>query len=453
MRPSLPVLAFVASITACGGSPPKPAPPTTVPVGSAAARPPNEVAPALRTHGASAAVLAAWPLDEAPIVVYADLEGLFKTPLFAGLAKIIGALPVADVPAAQRKCAEDAIAAARELAFGSDGRQSIVVARLDPSAAPAVGACLGASTGSTATRVPGATSAWITGRDVIAVGDAGIVVSGARPLVERALAGGNGGATLARVGLAADEYVAWSASVPVPGLVSHGTLLVSPERFRVAGDAELPNETIAAKVEEELRPKRLADALAAQRADPATAETLAHLLESFQLRRDGRRLVAAFELREPPVDQARDLGIMASMAIASVRQYVSRSKQAEARNVLGQLAKIVVASWEAEDGKPRKTRKLRSFPPVPSAVPRGVKYASTDADWKAWAPLRFSMTAPQYYQYEIKAAKDGESAQIIAHGDLDGDGVVSTFTLDVVVRRAEDRILVAPAIQESHPDE
>jgi hypothetical protein len=90
---------------------------------------------------------------------------------------------------------------------------------------------------------------------------------------------------------------------------------------------------------------------------------------------------------------------------------------------------------------------------VPKAVPRGQKYQSSSADWKAWAPLRFEMTEPQYYQYEIRAAKDGESAEIIARGDLNGDGKASELKLLVKVERPSNRIRVSPSIHEIDPDE
>jgi hypothetical protein len=114
---------------------------------------------------------------------------------------------------------------------------------------------------------------------------------------------------------------------------------------------------------------------------------------------------------------------VASIAISGVRKYlVTAAKSAEARNAVGQIAKDYAAWWEKEDGKPRGRRKLVSFPPVPKTIPRGVKYQSTPSDWKAWAPIRFEMDAPQYYQYEVRASKDGSSADIFARGDLDADG-------------------------------
>jgi hypothetical protein len=90
---------------------------------------------------------------------------------------------------------------------------------------------------------------------------------------------------------------------------------------------------------------------------------------------------------------------------------------------------------------------------VPKTVPSGVKYASTPADWQAWAPIQFTMDAPQYYQYEVKAAKDGMSAEVVAHGDLDGDGKVSTFRLGLKIDPKTRDLLIEPSIDEQDPTE
>jgi hypothetical protein len=83
-----------------------------------------------------------------------------------------------------------------------------------------------------------------------------------------------------------------------------------------------------------------------------------------------------------------------------------------------------------------------------------VKYQSTLADWKSWEPIRFSMDAPQYYQYEVRAAKDGQSAEILARGDLNGDGKTSLFRLKVVVNPKGDHELdIASRIEETDPEE
>lgn len=96
---------------------------------------------------------------------------------------------------------------------------------------------------------------------------------------------------------------------------------------------------------------------------------------------------------------------------------------------------------------------LTGFFSVPKVVPRGTKVQTTAADWKAWTALRFQMGSPQYYQYEVKAAKDGESAEVLARGDLNGDGKTSLFKLVVKVKRPDNRLVTSPPIEEKDPEE
>jgi hypothetical protein len=90
---------------------------------------------------------------------------------------------------------------------------------------------------------------------------------------------------------------------------------------------------------------------------------------------------------------------------------------------------------------------------VPATIPKGVKYQSSPDDWKAWESIKFSMSEPQYYQYEIIAAKDGKSAVIYARGDLDGDGTASEFRLPVHFEPKDGTLLLGPSLEESNPTE
>ncbi len=136
-----------------------------------------------------------------------------------------------------------------------------------------------------------------------------------------------------------------------------------------------------------------------------------------------------------------------------MHQYLAESKAVEARVTVREISRDLVAWWEEEPPPPHKRRtKLVSFPAVPKDVPRGVAYASTPADWTAWAPLKFDMDAPQRYQYEIRAARDGQSAEIVARGDLNGDGKTSRFAIPVKVRK-KDHTLEIGAMTTTDPDE
>ena len=144
------------------------------------------------------------------------------------------------------------------------------------------------------------------------------------------------------------------------------------------------------------------------------------------------------------------VGILAVLAIYGVRKYLANAKTAEARNSLGQIAKDAAAAVEREKGTepivaagrdlaaPARLLRQRDAgsagrrqrPPGRSTSrPRatGVGHARR----RGWSCLKFSMDEPQYFEYEytgvnISDPKNG-GFTAYAHGDLNGDGVPSTF--------------------------
>src|SRR6185369_6681460 len=93
--------------------------------------------------------------------------------------------------------------------------------------------------------------------------------------------------------------------------------------------------------------------------------------------------------------------------------------------------------------KPEQAKAMRHFPPTSrTSVPpspddvKGKRYQSTLNDWSVspWIDLHFSMQQqPQYYAYSFES--NGRcreaTATATAHGDLTGDGILSTFRLTV----------------------
>jgi hypothetical protein len=455
MMPRFASFAFASFVLAagCGGAAAKPAEPAPLAVGAGDAGAASGARSAADTsrRGASQAVKKAWPFEQPTFAVYADLGGLFKTQLAGDLAKSVLALAGSHLSAPQRKCIDDVLANARELAVGSENDDGLAILRFEPSAAPAMSACVAAMGEGKPIPLRGAAEAWSVKKDVLALTSSGLLLLGPQPVVERALAARGSGASLAPVTLGASEYVAWTASLFDGEPPMHGALLADEQRFRLAGEADVPDERLAVQLEKELSKQGLATQLRAVAGDEA--QLLSRVIGALDLKRSGKHVAVTFELRGTPAEQAHDLGAAAAIAISGVRRYISKAKQAEARNALGVLARDIVATWEQEDGKPRSKKKLVSFPAVPKTVPKGTKYQSSPADWKPWAPLHFEMSMPQYFQYEIKAAKDGESAEIIARGDLNGDGKTSQLKLLVRVRRPSNELVTSPAIEEIDPDE
>jgi type IV pilus assembly protein PilA len=156
------------------------------------------------------------------------------------------------------------------------------------------------------------------------------------------------------------------------------------------------------------------------------------------------------------------LPIMAVLGIYGVRKYLANAKQAEAMNALGQIAKDAAAAYEADHPGPGGPISHRLCPSASRSVPgslsmvSGMKYQSSTADWKAdcgsdrgFCCLKFSMEVPQYYMYSYGATATEFTGR--ANGDLNGDGIASTFTIRGAV--VGSNLQIAPNIEERNPGE
>ncbi len=387
-----------------------------------------------------------WALGEgSTFAVYADLEGFFRTPLVRSLLPAVLELGKGTLDDAQIQCMRDLLASAKELAAGAheSGESAIVVFRYDEQLAKPK-TCLVAADAKPI-RFEGRNAYAM--KNALLIHEPGLVLFGRPPAIREALRARQGNAVFpASLSLAAEQYVAWT--IKEDDISAQGSLLASDTRFRLDAEADMP-ATLATRLEAQFGMMENQDF--GEKDDKNAREMLKNLMRAIKLTRDGGHIGARYELLGTPAEQARDLGRTAALAIYGVRKYIADAKAAEARNSLGQIAKDYVTLWE--DGKPRAKRKLVSFPPVPTVVPRGTKYPSTAADWKPWLPLSFSLEMPQYFQYEVRAAKDGESAEILARGDLDGDGKTSLFRLTLKIDRTHDSLSIAPHIEETDPEE
>lgn len=94
----------------------------------------------------------------------------------------------------------------------------------------------------------------------------------------------------------------------------------------------------------------------------------------------------------------------------SVAEYIQKSIDVEAKNALRFIAKDMVAAYEREQlgpgGKSVVHKLCPSAKPVPDALAKlSPQYASAEGDWMkdaGWSCLKFEMSAPQRFQYEVK---------------------------------------------------
>jgi type IV pilus assembly protein PilA len=128
------------------------------------------------------------------------------------------------------------------------------------------------------------------------------------------------------------------------------------------------------------------------------------------------------------------VGILAVLAVYGVRKYLANAKSAEATNSLGQISSGATLAYNVNQAFCKSASAT-----VPSSITSvaGKKYQSSASEWNVdqaggsgFACLMFTMDAPQYYQYGyVSTAGSSGSFVATANGDLDGDGVESTFQI------------------------
>ena len=130
------------------------------------------------------------------------------------------------------------------------------------------------------------------------------------------------------------------------------------------------------------------------------------------------------------------LGVLAAVSIPAFSRYVMRSKTAEATCNISMIAQSEIAYyWQVSAGS---APSFATAPLTPTAAPGAGKYPaqpSTFTTNPAWSALGFSLEYPFYYAYSASGSATGFTAT--ANGDLDGDGILSTFSRSATILSGE----------------
>jgi type IV pilus assembly protein PilA len=168
------------------------------------------------------------------------------------------------------------------------------------------------------------------------------------------------------------------------------------------------------------------------------------------------------------------IGVLAALAIYGVRKYLTNAKSAEARTSIGRIAKDSQVAYERENmdsailALKGNVDIAHTLCPAGAVIPTNAgdiqnkKYQSDPGEWNGagWNCLKFSMSDPQYFQYEFTSDGTGVENAVFeaqAHGDLDGDGSMSTFGLGGKIQKSpssgEMVLTLAPTIREDAAEE
>lgn len=123
-------------------------------------------------------------------------------------------------------------------------------------------------------------------------------------------------------------------------------------------------------------------------------------------------------------------GSVLAVAVPAFFRNLSASKLSEPIEGLDRMVTSAVAYAE---GRPQEISFPPSAPLTPAQVPRGVRAIDPPEVWEhlTWRSLKFRIEEPHAFAFKFDSELDPTSQVMrfvaTAHGDLDGDGMLSTF--------------------------
>jgi hypothetical protein len=135
-----------------------------------------------------------------------------------------------------------------------------------------------------------------------------------------------------------------------------------------------------------------------------------------------------------PIEAAIAFALGGSVLAVAVPEFVRglhASRLAEPVDGLKRIANAAIGLASANGADP-------SFPPsvqlTPAEVPRGVRAEDPAGTWEqpTWRALGFGFDHAHAFSFAFESSQAAGKAHFraTAHGDLDGDGVVSTFEIE-----------------------
>ncbi|MEP7123631.1 MAG: hypothetical protein ABJE95_22075 [Byssovorax sp.] len=455
IRRALLALPFALSLMACA---PSTATPAAAPVGASppvAAEAMAAIAPAATS---ASPLLAAVPAN-ATLVVRIDGKALRGAPIFANAMGAIHAFPMiqARLDDVNERCGLDLLDAVDEVVVARTGPredQDVTLARVRADDGAVLRCVMGLLHGKATTIGPD--PAVRLDVETVAVVVDGVTILGGDSMVDAAIKAVRAHATTlpkpARALFVGPSTVAsFALAGPGFGPVSDGAGVFEIDDHHLAIRA---TGTLGSAAEATALTQQVHGGIDQASADLGAApggagEALKGYLSQIHVAAEGSRVHADLDLKGGVEAQAQLVGTLSAVGIYGVRQYLLQAKLAEAKNTVGAISRALAAFMEREDAKgKRATRFPPSAPLTPAKVPSGTRSSPDGSTWShpTWKALHFEMDTPGYYSYEVVTSKDGHTATVRAHGDLDGDGKLSTIERTLTLGK-DGVVVMAPKLE------
>ncbi|HVU05366.1 MAG TPA: hypothetical protein VHE30_26645 [Polyangiaceae bacterium] len=134
-----------------------------------------------------------------------------------------------------------------------------------------------------------------------------------------------------------------------------------------------------------------------------------------------------------PLEAASGVSLLGSVLAVFIPTFASNLHASRLVEPVDGLGRIAARATALATMQPAVTAYPETVPLTPEHVPRGAPAADPPGTWDAptWRLLRFSFSEPHSYAFAFEShdAPGVAAFRAVAHGDLDGDGLPSTFEI------------------------
>ena len=167
--------------------------------------------------------------------------------------------------------------------------------------------------------------------------------------------------------------------------------------------------------------------------------SMVKLIKDAQLRVSGDELRVQYKAPVGAAMPVAIIGVMAAVAIPAFIKYTRKSKTVEATEGLDKIKAGAKAFFQADHYDTSGNLLPKAFPktvgwtPASPCCKQGGKCRPKPSDWNhpSWRSLMFQLADPHYFQYRFESSGTNKGATFVieARGDLDCDGVYSSYKI------------------------